>query len=1822
MKIFLPALLLMLGSLPLLAQSDASSDPTFELQKISGKEIGGFPIKMLCDPLTNPIDITSCAGENTSGTPPTGDNNPQNGAFMNWTAVGSNNLYYSRIYSNLDTFQIVQGGTSNSVYQPAADGSYTGNLNIGGNSSNQCLEPGTWTVQVWDVIDLNGDLLPDRDANGNIIGCFTECVFDFFPSCPTTIPFGAETIDVGCIGSGSIQITDFVVNQLYCVDQNGGGATFNWTGPGGFTATGSTISGLAAGLYTVVVSDFYGCQHTLDIQVVVADPVQFTCANPVAPGIFAGSDGSFDVDITAGTGDYTISWTGPDNGSQPGVDGTNTITGLPAGTYTVTVTDNDSGCDDVCTITIPDPPCEITFSVALDNLGNVVITVTGGVPSFFVSFSGTATASQDDLGPYSQTIITLSANLFEAGEYFFTIYEEDRPDCSVFEQLIIEGPDCSTLEFTLESLTEISCGGTDSGEIEISFTGGENPTISWIGPGVNGETTPTISNLGPGTYSFQVIDENGCFVEDTYELIAPPALIFDCAGVDETCPDADDGKIGLTITGGTGPYTLNYNGLDPDGTPLEAVMGLVVTGGDTIRDLPPGDYFLQLFDDNGCSIECSTVVEEFICPFILGGDQSVQIDSIMDATRVDTTGGVILFFEGTPDWTYQIISTTGGLDTTITTSTSPDTAIHLPIDTYRLVLILATDPMDPSIPSCCTIAGGPPITFIVRGPDCMLDAIGDTQDPSCAGEASGSINLIINGAIGDVTIDWGGALGNSPFLGGLPEGGYQATITDEAGCEFITPIYELFDPPPFSVALAGTDIACGGDSTGTLTAQVFNEVGSVDYDWSVPGAPNSPSLTGMPAGTYTVTAIDDQGCSSLAFFTLNEPAALSLSCGTTDESNVGTSDGNVFFDLAGGTTPYTFTLNSTPIARPALDTFQMLAPGVYTIQVTDGNGCSTSCTAIINAGGCGDFSLDLAVTPPDCGSATGSAMVTPVMDNGGVTFAWEHGPTTAVVTDLAAGDYSVTATDAFSCLVIQQFTIDAFTDIPGITFEEFAIVCDDDCAEVDYIASGTGPFAIFCTIDRAGTQVQEMIDNSNAVGTFTLCPQNYGFPDLNGTTVTIDSIQDANGCVRPVGTSRDATAFPQAIGVENTIICASDTFFLAGEAFHADRLTGDVVLPNASVNGCDSTVSVTIDFFAPDIGVENTVICASDTFFLAGEAFHADRLTGDVVLPNASVNGCDSTVTVTIDFFAPDIGVENPVICASDTFFIAGEAFHADRLTGDVVLPNASVNGCDSTVSVTIDFFAPDIGVENTVICASDTFFIAGEAFHADRLTGDVVLPNASVNGCDSTVSVSLSFFPQLMGTLDTTICTGTSFNYAGRSFDEAVNDELVTLNISSANGCDSLVSVTVRLREVPTVVISGDGIVCDDGILSIDLTYNGPGEANIELSSNSGDIISIVAGTTTIQRPVPVGTVVTIINVEDGGPCQLVTSGSITVSQTDLTARIDVMSGDGTFAVSCADGSDGEVVAVPSGGQGPFTFDWNNGMAEASLQGLETGDYSLIITSGRGCRTSASISLNAPEVMAVQLAEVQATCLDPIPGLVIRNIGGGVGPYVYSTDGGDSFLPVTAFPDTVMAQIGTTVFTLEDSKGCPLTQSFEFAPAPEGDIRVTPAQSVIVFGDSVEIVVLTDLNAAGYRLTPGPEELITQPSFFVSPTETTNYIVTVVDSAGCEVSGGSLVVVDHFVPVYAPNAFSPNEDGINDVFRIYGQRNVASFSNFTIFDRWGNRVFDFAGPVGPNDERWGWDGRALDGRLRQTGVYVFTVTVSFEDGTTREVKGDLVLLR
>lgn len=1720
MKPILFCLMLCLMGFFLPAQHGQQPKQSLELRRISGASFAPSTLKMPCDPAIG-LSIIACEGE----TPATGDNVPENGAFMTWVATGAD-LYYSRIYSEADTFEISRADFSplpvQSVFPPnQPDGTaYEVLIFIGDNIFNECIPQGVYTVQVWSVQDIDGDLQPDTDVNGNIIGCYEECSYDFRPSCspPNIAYFTVDARPVGCNGSGgSVRLHTFRTENFYCVATDGTGTTISWTGPNGFTASGPMISGLTPGIYSAEVMDLYGCTAYWDANITQLDNVAFSCSDFTGPTTIGGADGAVSIDIIAGQGDYDLSWVGPVSGTRNNVgDDITVVAGLPAGTYVFTVTDLESSCTEDCTVNISDP-------------------------------------------------------------------------------------DCSDLMVEVVEFTNSDCDGNLSGSISIALSGTHNPSLVWDGPGVDGFTQPILTGLGPGTYTYTVADNRRCEISGSVNIVSEPSFTLNCGGVDETLPFLDDGKIGLELSGGTPAFILSYVAVDQAGDSLPAVNDLIVTNGDTIFNLPSGTYFIEITDQTGCARRCVATIGEANCDIFPNCTPTNPVSIFGD-------GRVTLNFDSGPDW-FATVS--GALDTMFVTSVPSIELTGLPHGDYTV----STYNSEGCTGSC---------VFSIVPPPCTLAATAAFDAPRCTDEDSGSIRLDITGAGPGLVVDWNvDAYDGRWIVNDLPAGTYNILISDRTECPLDTIMIVLDKPESLDVDLIlDNAIACFGDSTGGLAAIVSGGVYPLVYNWSVDSLPNDSLATGLIAGSYSVEVTDANGCVATDNLTVSQPQLLRLNCSATAETVAASMDGTVSVENAGAGNVVELSgdLGNFVLSANSDTTFTSLGPGTYNLLLTDENGCTTGCSAIVNPGPC-MIGLTTTTDQPDCDNTGGSATANPTNPFGTVTYRWSNGDTTATTGPLSPGVYTITIVDASACEATGRVNIAPFTDVPALSTSGLSSVCDDGCTSLQLGLAGTPPFTIDYVFSQNGGTEQERTIVRNTSGPEDICPSALGLADLNNVVIRLLDVTDGNGCLRPIDRTLPVLVHPQAIGTLDTVLCPEAELNLFGEVFNQARLSDVVVLPITSTRGCDSTVVVNVSYHSPAIGNIDTTLCPGEQFMLFGQAFNANRLSGEVLAPMPSATGCDSTIFVSIQFFAPAFSALDTTLCPGEQLNFFGQFFTANRTAGMVVVPTPTVNGCDSTVMVNVNFRDPALGVLDTTICRYTRLSYYGQFFDVNRPRGTVRLPITSAAGCDSTVMVRVNFPPEVIGMLDTTICTGDTLVYGDVIFGRPASSVLTQLDVPDQYGCDSLVFVTVRNFPVPTVRLSGSGIVCPGEDLELTLSYDGSGVATVVLSSDPTETILLPNGSITISRPVPIGTQVSILATDGGDGCTINGRGSILVRATNLAVNIDVLSGDEVFAVSCAGDADGAVIAVPSGGQQPYTYEWNTGSGSAILQDLPVGEYAVRVTSNRGCVAEARVGLRAPELLVSQVNRVEASCTDK-PYLILRGVQGGVGPYLFRTASGQAYRPLPDLPDSLPLPVGASVLQIEDANGCLLSERFDFEAPLVGELIVRPPRAVIPEGDSIRLQLLTNLNGTGYRLTPGPEELILADNFFVAPRENTVYEITTTDEFGCSASAMVEIIVDDFVPIYAPNVFTPNGDGVNDLFRIFARTTVISFSEFAIFSRWGEMVYFMEEPVSPQDGNWGWNGLNAQGQTHEQDVYVFKVLVELSGGRKVEIEGDVLLMR
>jgi gliding motility-associated-like protein len=325
-------------------------------------------------------------------------------------------------------------------------------------------------------------------------------------------------------------------------------------------------------------------------------------------------------------------------------------------------------------------------------------------------------------------------------------------------------------------------------------------------------------------------------------------------------------------------------------------------------------------------------------------------------------------------------------------------------------------------------------------------------------------------------------------------------------------------------------------------------------------------------------------------------------------------------------------------------------------------------------------------------------------------------------------------------------------------------------------------------------------------------------------------------------------------------------------------------------------------------------------------------------------------------------------------------------------------------------------------------------------------------------------------------------------------------------------------------------------------------------------------------------------------------------------------------FDISCFDGNDGQITAYVTGGVGNYNYNWNViGGIDSVLNNLIAGFYSVSVVDGNLCFINDTLTLTQPTPLIITGFDViDATCFGYNDGQITVNVAGGTPPFNYNINVDTIFQTSSTFSDLVA---GTYIVSIQDDLGC----VFEEAVTVN-----QPWEYIIDAGEDVTIDLgfTTDLLVQANTLDSVPfswssiESLScsTCPNPVAFPVITTTYTVTSVNPTGCPAKDSVTVFINPNKPLFVPNAFSPNDDGINDYFYVFGNQAIKTVKNMIIFDRWGGKVFE-AQNIPANDEQSGWDGM-VRGKAVTPQVFVFYIEVEFLDGEIVIVKGDVTITK
>lgn len=427
-----------------------------------------------------------------------------------------------------------------------------------------------------------------------------------------------------------------------------------------------------------------------------------------------------------------------------------------------------------------------------------------------------------------------------------------------------------------------------------------------------------------------------------------------------------------------------------------------------------------------------------------------------------------------------------------------------------------------------------------------------------------------------------------------------------------------------------------------------------------------------------------------------------------------------------------------------------------------------------------------------------------------------------------------------------------------------------------------------------------------------------------------------------------------------------------------------------------------------------------------------------------------------------------------------------------------------------------------------------------------------------------------------------------------------VTYNL---NGCTATDSATATVYPNPAVTVTPVGATCSlaNGGAGADVTGGTAPYFFIWSNSSAADSIANLAGNQTYS-----------VSVQDVHGCSAVASASVTQT-TAITAVT------GGISNKCPGVNDALAWVTGTGGALPYIYDWSNGETTDSLTSVLPGSYNVTVSDMSGCSASASVTIQpvAPDTFTV--VAISPTCHGPeyqdgyivtIPLTTVRM------PYEYALNGGayqtaDTFAGLGA---------GAYSITMQDDSGCLVTvNNIAVNEAPVGTLSVSPADTTISTSQtvqlSVSLVPYTDSTINTYSWSPGfGLSCFDCPNPVVSSyAAQNNYTVTVTYNDNCTASAAATVEIKGVLQVFIPDVFTPNHDGNNDVFYIYG--NGIRSVDMKIFNRWGEKVFE------SSDAFNGWDG-TYKGELQPDGVYVYEATIYSLDNQTVFRKGTVTLLR
>jgi gliding motility-associated-like protein len=1375
-------------------------------------------------------------------------------------------------------------------------------------------------------------------------------------------------------------------------------------------------------------------------------------------------------------------------------------------------------------------------------------------------------------------VVTPTSGTCQGQPFEVVILVNPNPVISTKQLLICSG---DTFNFTL---TDGANGDMIPAGTKYTWTIIPNPRIT----GAVDQSTPQNSilitqpliNTGTAvetiTYQVTPTSATGCSGA-SFNLVVtvkPPIVIngepHDYNGFGISCFGANDGFIELNPTGGklpSDPAGYSYAWTGPNGFTSTA---------QNVYDLVPGTYTVTVGEGSGLCTQTKTFQVTEPQPIAIAETLS-NYNGFEISCFGASDGNINLSVTGgTSSYSYLWTASNGGL-----IPSGMQTAANLtgvPAGTYSVKVLDSN--------GCEEIE-----TYVLRqpAPVGISEVVANRRNVLCYGEATGNITVVGSGGVKAYTYtvtgtDYSGAavsLTSGPTnlnlysFSTLKAGQYILTLTDLNGCQKSLAAITITQPlAPLQVTNSvlsnfnGFNVACFGDTTGTITHQVIGGTPPYRYLWTGPNGFSSTSLnlTSLAAGNYQLTITDAVNCTLVKPYEIVSPEPIEVDAVKQNVLCGGELSGNIFIrNVTGGTGTYEFLWLKDGVGEikrsRVPEDLRNIGPGRYILVVTDQNFCEyievfdvTEPVALVTTLVKKENNLCF-------GDAKGSIQINVAGGTGPYTYAWT-GPggytsTNKDLTGLRSGTYQVVVTDALLCTSTLSVAITEPTEIlinPTLTMvscpegKDGAISMTVSGGIPPYVYAWTGPNGFRSTTRDLAALSAGAYDLVVTDGIGCKITRTYVVTDPEPIVLT-PTITDYNGFEVSCKGGSDGVI---------------DLNITGGNGGYRIFWEGP--------NGFRSNLSKIEDLVAGtyDVTVVDSKNCISKATYalVAPEQLLITR--DDVQITDVSCfDGRDGTLTVIIK--KASVGPYRYELSGSSvTGFPLSESILSNNLShqfiglraGSYTLRVSDANGCALSELSGLIVDQPDAPLGFTIQKTNISCYRAN-------------------NG---TIRVTPSG-----GTAPYTI----QWNNLSQSFSlQNLSPGTYTATLTDANGCSVAISTTVVEAPIYDLQEVVKNISCfgkKDG--SIQLNIIG-GKAPIKIQWAHGP-----------QEP-------TLNNLEkgvysvvitDAGGCKIERQFVINEPQAlDLSSTV-------TDALDCVDPNSGSISVTPFGGTPPYTYTWSNGAKSQNLTGIAPGSYSLELVDAMGCRILRQFTVIRPKALEVAVTKTSERICNPrgIKSNFNVAISGGIAPYTISWNRGTASNGGLTM-DT--QELGVFIVTVTDARGCIQTKRMEVIETdplvPEFDYSSASFdfsyENLVNFEVQFNNASIGKYKEVSWDFGDGSTSLEWEPTHTYAKAGTYTIELKLRDLDGCVVSiTKEILITDHYIEF--PNVFTPNDDSINDYF--YPKFIYIKDIHVLIMNKWGELVFE-----SKDLESKGWDGK-YNGDKALIGNYVCKVRYTTLDG-------------